>query len=440
MAELTAGGGGTGEPEPLWGESGEILGSADLARASPTTDTRVGGALTLQAANKGSLMGRTRTVVAVVWGLVLTLGAGAPAADAGSGGAFASQPVAISAVSCVAGCAGVDAAQAGSLLRIRGTSMSKVEKVVFLGGSGFADNATVTVVKQRHTSVDVNVPAPARSGPLRAVNRDGARSQPSRVTVSIQRGDSGNGPLDVRVVGRHMFLAGARRARIDVLAREPMAATIALVRLSDAALVASWPLGALEPGLVRTVTWDGTTAGVAQPAGRYEFRVFGDGGGVQAAQAGAAVVPLATGAFDLLDHKFPVRGRHTFGDGVAAFGAVRDGHAHQGQDVFADCGTPLVAARGGIVKLNQHDEKAGNYLVVDGADTDVDYVYMHMREPSPLKKGAPVVTGQPIGAVGDTGDADGCHLHFEMWSAPGWYTGGAPFDPLPFLEAWDAYS
>jgi murein DD-endopeptidase MepM/ murein hydrolase activator NlpD len=51
-----------------------------------------------------------------------------------------------------------------------------------------------------------------------------------------------------------------------------------------------------------------------------------------------------------------------------------------------------------------------------------------------------VRTGQPIGFVGDTGDADGCHLHFEMWSGPGWYTGGSPFDPLPSLQAWDRVS
>ena len=31
------------------------------------------------------------------------------------------------------------------------------------------------------------------------------------------------------------------------------------------------------------------------------------------------------------------------------FGAARRGHVHQGQDVFARCGTPLVAARGGKV-------------------------------------------------------------------------------------------
>jgi murein DD-endopeptidase MepM/ murein hydrolase activator NlpD len=42
--------------------------------------------------------------------------------------------------------------------------------------------------------------------------------------------------------------------------------------------------------------------------------------------------------------------------------------------------------------------------------------------------------------VGDTGNASGCHLHFELWSAPGWYAGGEPFDPLPRLQRWDAQS
>jgi len=189
--------------------------------------------------------------------------------------------------------------------------------------------------------------------------------------------------------------------------------------------------------VLRSVTWDGTIAGVAQPVGRYEFRVFTQVAGAQAAQA---VTPLATGAFDLVDHKFPVRGKHAFGTGIAAFGADRGGRSHQGQDVFASCGTPLVAARGGVVKLNQNEADAGNYLVIDGAGTDVDYAYMHLREPSPLKKGAKVLTGQVIGAVGQTGAASGCHLHFEMWSAPGWYTGGKAIDPGPALKLWDAYS
>jgi len=197
------------------------------------------------------------------------------------------------------------------------------------------------------------------------------------------------------------------------------------------------PLPPLIPGAVQTVTWDGRVAGLAQPAGRYEFRVFP---AAVAAQAAQAPVPLGTASFDLVDHKFPIRGKHDYGEGEARFGAGRGGHNHEGQDVFAECGTPLVAARGGIVKLNQHHERAGNYLVIDGDGTDIDYVYMHMRDPSPLLKGARVLTGQAIGNVGQTGRASGCHLHFEIWSGPGWYSGGTALDPLPFLQAWDAYS
>ena len=65
---------------------------------------------------------------------------------------------------------------------------------------------------------------------------------------------------------------------------------------------------------------------------------------------------------------------------------------------------------------------------------------MHLRAPALFTKGQKVRTGDHIGDVGDTGDAVGCHLHFEEWSAPGWYTGGSPYDPLPDLKAWDAFS
>ncbi len=378
-------------------------------------------------------------VVAAIAGLVVTLAVAVPA-HASSGGAFATMPAKISGVSCLAGCASIDAAQPGSVLRVRGRNMRDVETIVFLGASGHADNATAKVLKRRRTNVDVAVPENAASGRLRAVNGDGMRSAASRATVSIERGAAMKGALDVKVVGRRVFYDAERAARIDILVREPMSLTVALVRLSDGAIVAGWPLGALVPGVARTVIWDGTITGLPQPAGRYEFQVFSDGGAQAAQVAGAGPGPLATGSFDLVDHKFPIRGKHTFGEGEAAFGAGRDGHTHQGQDVFAACGTPLVAARGGVVKLNQHEGRAGNYLVIDGAGTDVDYAYMHMQEPSPLQKGARVMTGQAIGAVGDTGVAHGCHLHFEMWSGPGWYSGGAPVDPLPSLLAWDAYS
>jgi murein DD-endopeptidase MepM/ murein hydrolase activator NlpD len=92
------------------------------------------------------------------------------------------------------------------------------------------------------------------------------------------------------------------------------------------------------------------------------------------------------------------------------------------------------------VKMKRFQERAGNYLVIDGDHTDTDYVYMHLRDAALVEKGEHVLTGQTIGYVGDTGRASGCHLHFELWTGPGWYTGGSAFDPLPELQAWDKFS
>ncbi len=377
-----------------------------------------------------------RSVVLMACGAGLVAPAGASAAT--SGGAYGSAPATIKSVSCVTACAGVAAAKPGSLLRVRGTRMSDVEKIVFLGGGGHADNATVRVSKARRESVDVTVPAQATSGRLRAVNGDGARSAASRAVVSVSRAAASSSALEVRVVGRRVYYDAARPARVDLSARADMAVTVVLLRVADGAGVMAWPV-ALAAEQVSSVTWDGRVAGAAQPAGRYEFRVFA-GAADASVVAASAPQALATGSFDLVDHIFPVRGRHTFGSGQAAFGAQRNGHTHQGHDVFARCGTKMVAARGGVVKLNRTERSAGHYLVIDGEGTDIDYVYMHLQAPSPVPKGARVLTGQLIGNVGDTGDAHGCHLHFELWGAPGWYTGGAPVDPAPALKAWDAYS
>jgi murein DD-endopeptidase MepM/ murein hydrolase activator NlpD len=134
---------------------------------------------------------------------------------------------------------------------------------------------------------------------------------------------------------------------------------------------------------------------------------------------------------------FPIAGKHTFGK--AAANVFQGGNGHQGQDVFAACGTPLVAARGGVVQHVAFEGRAGNYIVIALPDGTSE-AYMHLAVPATPHEGDSVAAGQPIGVVGDTGDADGCHLHFEEWNAPGWYTGGSPFDPLADLKAWDAVS
>jgi len=108
--------------------------------------------------------------------------------------------------------------------------------------------------------------------------------------------------------------------------------------------------------------------------------------------------------------------------------------------VFAACGTPLVAARGGTVEVKQYHARAGHYLVIDGHKTSMDYAYMHLRDAALVRVGQRVRTGQLLGFVGQTGRASGCHLHFETWTGPGWYSGGSAVDPLPSLLSWDRFS
>jgi hypothetical protein len=199
---------------------------------------------------------------------------------------------------------------------------------------------------------------------------------------------------------------------------------------------------AVEPNVPVTIRWDGSTnEGRPAPDGRYSFRVSPQTSGAPAPAARRATTSTALRlGFELHGYEFPILGPHEFALGDGRFGAPRAGHIHQGQDTMAACGTPLVAARGGQVQYAGWQSVAGNYLVIDGRGTPVDFMYAHLAEPSLLHSGETVRTGQPIGIVGETGDATACHLHFEMWSAPGWYQGGSPFDPLPYLEAWDAYS
>lgn len=156
----------------------------------------------------------------------------------------------------------------------------------------------------------------------------------------------------------------------------------------------------------------------------------------EAVASGETAQPRADGGVG--EHVFPVRGRHDYGGAGARFGADRGGRLHRGQDVFAACGTPLVAAQGGTVEYAGWHDAAGHYVVITGAQSGEDYVYMHMTQRATLRAGDRVATGQQIGTVGESGNARGCHLHFELWTAPGWYKGGDPYDPLPRLRAWDA--
>jgi murein DD-endopeptidase MepM/ murein hydrolase activator NlpD len=136
-------------------------------------------------------------------------------------------------------------------------------------------------------------------------------------------------------------------------------------------------------------------------------------------------------------HRFPIAGSFDWGGRDARFGAKRKGHRHQGQDLAAALGTPVVAPHAGVVEAVDYQAgAAGNYVVLDSEGEDYDFVFMHLRTGSiDVAMGQRVRTGQRIGEVGNTGHSTGPHLHFEIWVG-GWYVGGHPIDPLPLLKAW----
>jgi murein DD-endopeptidase MepM/ murein hydrolase activator NlpD len=252
--------------------------------------------------------------------------------------------------------------------------------------------------------------------------------------------------LSAQVTPRKSFYDGVRYPSLRYTIGSDQPLNDLRVDVVDAAgeVMASFYRNDIAPGVEDSVRWSGTTAlGHPAPNGRYTFRIVPQTGTEPLRAPRRArtseTAPISLG-FALYGYAFPLLGAHSFGDAADRFGAPRAGHTHEGQDVLAQCGTPIVAARGGRVQYAGYQSAAGNYVVIDGRGTGYDMVYMHMREPSVLQEGDAVRTGQPIGVVGETGDAVGCHLHFEIWTPPGWYEGGSPIDPLPFLERWDLYS
>jgi Peptidase family M23 len=390
--------------------------------------------------------------------LALCLGAFAPAAAAqtsGGGGVFVAQPK-VAKVSCVSRCASKKRAQGGSTLKIRGTGLASADEVVFHGSYGTRDDLTTPVRAVSDTVLRARVPGGAVTGPVSVNTSQGATSRPSapvailpppppapNAVLSPVPGPRDAGAPQIETgTSRTKAYVGARRAvtfSYRVSGTLPSALTVELVSGTDGSIVKSWTPEPPAAGEAGSVTWSGRIGRATAAPGRYSFRLTAStatGAVARSAQAG----DLERDAFDLYDHVFPVRGRHDYGGAGAGFGSGRAGHSHQGHDVFATCGTRMVAARGGRVKFEQYHAAAGHYIVIDGAGTDVDYAYMHLSEPSPFQPGDRVFTGQQIGAVGDSGNAQGCHLHFELWSGPGWYDGGEPFDPLPALQAWDSWS
>jgi murein DD-endopeptidase MepM/ murein hydrolase activator NlpD len=276
--------------------------------------------------------------------------------------------------------------------------------------------------------------------PAQAHGAAASRPVASSLTVWPRTVTEGQAPaISLKIVQR-----GVRsvRARIVVLS-QPRQDPVARI-----------DLGAVRTGQRMTVAWP---QGVALPAGRYLVRVHAqDPRGrtllrrahssgrllfsVSPAPAQPApAVPPAPPAAAILPGVFPVAGPHvtSAAGSDGSFGAGRVGHLHEGHDIAAAAGTPVVAPVAGVVSAVRYQASgAGWYVVLDGADGR-DYFFAHCAAGTVgVASAMAVAPGTPLCGVGQTGSATGPHLHFEIWMV-GWrVAGGYPVDPLPQLLAW----
>jgi murein DD-endopeptidase MepM/ murein hydrolase activator NlpD len=218
---------------------------------------------------------------------------------------------------------------------------------------------------------------------------------------------------------------------------------IELTRAGASAPVKRLRLGYRRTGVRHSHAW--TPAAGELPAGEYDvaLHAFDDAGHglrrtARTSGRGRVTVSVPPPAVPAVAGVFPVQGPYSFGADDARFGAARDGHVHQGQDVTAAEGTQLVAPVAAFVYWVDHQRRgAGHYVVLRGSD-GTDYVFMHLQKGSiTTVKGAVLATGAPFARVGSTGASSGPHLHFEIWP-DGWYSSkeSQPIDPLPQLMAW----
>lgn len=98
---------------------------------------------------------------------------------------------------------------------------------------------------------------------------------------------------------------------------------------------------------------------------------------------------------------------------------------HTGADLSAAEGTPVYAAADGVVRLAETHESYGNYLRILHADGD-ETIYAHLQYLF-VHPGQQVAAGQQVGTVGQTGNATGPHLHFELLHQ------GVRYDPAQAL-------
>ncbi len=120
----------------------------------------------------------------------------------------------------------------------------------------------------------------------------------------------------------------------------------------------------------------------------------------------------------------------THGNGL--FAASRSGkRIHEGIDLLAEIGSPVLAARSGkVISTREKNSGMGNYIIIRHHNGIIT-IYGHLSKIH-VRKNQFVRQGDIIGKVGKTGNANyrdiHAHLHFEVRK------NGVPQDPLEYLK------
>jgi murein DD-endopeptidase MepM/ murein hydrolase activator NlpD len=125
---------------------------------------------------------------------------------------------------------------------------------------------------------------------------------------------------------------------------------------------------------------------------------------------------------------FPVRGRGR-GNIQSFFGAARGARGHQGIDIFAPRGTPVVAATDGWISSTDPNELGGNVVWLWDERRGQSLYYAHLDRHA-VRRGDRVAKGDVLGFVGNTGNArtTAPHLHFGIYRR-----GLGAIDPLYYV-------
>ena len=124
-------------------------------------------------------------------------------------------------------------------------------------------------------------------------------------------------------------------------------------------------------------------------------------------------------------YAMPTTGKETSPFGWRVHPVTQNRSLHQGIDLANDAGTPIRAAKSGIVTVADYNEISGNNILIrhyDGQET----AYYHMQKRL-LERGQSVRRGEIIGLMGTTGRSTGNHLHFEL------RINQVQVDPAPYI-------